>query len=136
MATIYAHVTCTRTIHTSDEDDEPIYQYGWIDPWWSRTELLESRNDAPPVVHCAEDEPDLADHVRDALASHLPGPVHNNGEGTFYAGADHTPTDDEGSYTYALHFTRKDFHPGTGWTESSWCPIDDGHLDLGKDLAP
>lgn len=121
MGHIFAFMTATRV------DPETLEEtHGWIDPTWSNTELLDSRNDATPVVDMDELDDDLTETVADALGSL--GQWDDNGDGTVY-GADSVQSQEDGAYwTYALHFVRKFLLLGNGYTEEPWNPFTE--LDL------
>lgn len=111
---------------TSDtvRSEDAVEEHGWVDRGWSPYVLHESRNDAPPVVDCPEEDDErLAEECRAAL-EWLDGGAEDNGDGTFYAREGYTPFQDnfEGwEYSYALHFVRKFYGPD-GWTEEPWIP--------------
>lgn len=119
---IFAHLTAT-VLRADSEDGET--EDGWIDPSWSMHVLHESRNDVRPVVSCSEDDPDLADYVREALDDL--GAYEDNGDGTFY-GIDAPLTRETletgDTWLYALHFTRKAWSSARGWHEDAWHPAD------------
>lgn len=118
MATIQAFVTVsTVNLDTGAEGD------GWIDWGWSTTMLHSEREDVEPVIEIDESDTEaLADEIPDILAE-VVGVYHNNGAGTFYA---EDAYEREGvSYSYAIHFKRVD-----GRTETAWCPVEDGNLEL------
>lgn len=118
MGQIFAFVTASTVDSDGREDN------GWIDPQWSRTVLMESRNDAPPVVNLDETDDDLAEYIIDALSEYV-GVYFDNGDGTFYAEDVHIDTATGIHWTYAMHFKRKFFGPN-GWTEESWIPSKNG----------
>lgn len=120
MGHIFAFMTADRAGLESESEE-----YGWIDPKWSRTELFDSRNDVTPLVDCDENDPDLADYVREALETL--GAYDDNGDGSFYG---QSVAGHEGAFwRYALHFTCK-FHGDDGWKERPWHPVNDGHIVL------
>lgn len=125
---IFGFFTATR-VQWEGEDPEPIEEHGWVDMNWNRRILFDSRNDVGPCVKLLSDDPYLAEEVSDAL-SELPGGWEDNGDGTFYAADLESPYDEEWSYSYALHFTRK-FQDANGvWREESWHPWHDGKIVL------
>lgn len=107
-------------------------EHGWVDPQWSLRVFHDSRNDVRPLLDMAEDDPDLAESVRDVLSEYL-GSYADNGDGTFY-GQDSSEDYQTGtSYTYAVHFVAKyrdasapDAEPYAGYVERSWHPADNG----------
>lgn len=125
MGQIFAFMTATVVKLDGTEE------YGWIDPRWSRTTLLESRNDAGTVVNERESDEDLPDWVRDALGTHL-GAYEDNGDGTFCGTDSFTDPDTGLDWTYSLHFVRKFFNERDGWTERAWHPATDGRIDLSR----
>lgn len=135
MGHIFAHLTCTRVRWPQDGDgtvsEEYIDEHGWIDRSWSPYVLHDSRNDVRPEVDCDENDPELADYVREALGW-LEGGYSDNHDGTFYSAESYMPFHDnpEGwSYSYALHFVCKFYGPN-GWTEQAWHPVNDGGIEL------
>lgn len=125
---IFAFVTATKVTPGTDgrtDVEDCTEEYGWVDPHFSSWALFDSRNDATPVVNCDEDDEDLADYVREALAEY--GPAEDNGDGTFY-GQDEF--EHNGSFfTYAVHFVRKG-GASENWTERAWHPVTDGRITL------
>lgn len=120
---IFAYVTGDCTTFKNDGSEDYTQEFGYVDPAWSREVLHESRNDVKLLLNESEDAEDFAEMVRDVFDAAPGGPFHDNGDGTFYGQSAHT--DSEGrSWTYAVHFTRKFFKSGTGWTEESWHPGD------------
>ena len=132
MAHIFAFVTATRVKWEQDDEgntfEDATEEHGWIDRRWSTTTLYDSRNDVSPVVDCDERDEDLADEVIDAL-QWLEGGYEDNGDGTFYAADSFQPYDEPWSYSYALHFVRKDLSD-LGWRETPWHPVKDGGITL------
>ncbi|MBD0739815.1 hypothetical protein [Streptomyces sp. CBMA29] len=122
MGQIFAFVTASVVRSNGAEE------HGWIDTWWSRTELQEARNYAPPVVNLPEDDEDLAEYVRDAIGENL-GVYFDNGDGTFYAEDAHQDVKTGDHWSYAMHFKRKYLGPN-GWTETDWHPVADGGITL------
>ena len=100
--------------------EDPMEENGWVDRSWSSTALYDSRNDVGPIVDCLEYDEELADEVRDALGW-LEGGYEDNGDGTFYASCSYQPMNEPWSYSYAIHFTQKEWVNGK-WTESTWIP--------------
>lgn len=137
MAHIFALLTCTR-VRWPEGSEDYIDEHGWIDRSWSPYVLHDSRNDGRPEVDCDENDPELADYVREALGW-LGGGYEDNEDGTFYSADSYMPAHDnpEGwSYSYALHFVRKTApheHGGThplDWRETEWHPVNDGGIEL------
>lgn len=119
MALIQAFVTAS----TVDLDYPHREGDGWIDWGWSSTLLHSERDDVDPVISIDEtDREALEDEIPDIIGEVL-GAYTNNGAGTFYA--EDAETRDGVSYSYALHFKRIDDK-----TESAWCPVEDGALEL------
>lgn len=119
MAQIQAFVTAS----TVDLDYPHREGNGWIDWGWSSTLLHAEREDVEPVLSINEDDREsLESEIPDILAE-VVGFYHNNGAGTFYA--QDAETRDGVSYSYAIHFKRIDSH-----TETAWCPVEDGSLEL------
>lgn len=112
---IFAFMSATHTVFNSDEEDDYTEDYGWIDPSWSMTELFENRNDVRSVLMASEDAEDFSELVSDAIEGYT-----HNGFGTFYRDQVDQPNEDE-SWQYAIHFTRKFFGP-KGWTEENYVP--------------
>lgn len=119
MARIQAFVTAS----TVDLDYPHREGNGWIDWGWSSVLLHENREDVEPVIDIDESDRDaVTDEIPDVIGEVL-GAYYNNGSGTFYA---EDAYEREGvSYSYALHFKRVDDK-----TESAWCPVEDGNLEL------
>lgn len=119
MARIQAFVTAS----TVDLDYPYREGNGWIDWGWSSIRLHENRDDVDPVIDIDEtDREALTDEIPDIIGEVL-GAYYNNGAGTFY-GEDSRERNGV-SYSYALHFKRIDER-----TESDWCPVEDGSLEL------
>lgn len=119
MARIQAFVTAS----TVDLDHPHREGDGWVDWGWSRSMLHSAREDVEPVIDIDESDTEaLANEIPDILAE-VVGVYHNNGAGTFYA--EDSENIAGASYTYALHFKRVD-----NTTETAWCPVDDGNLEL------
>jgi hypothetical protein len=120
---IYAFVTCTRVKWEQDEDgntfEDPVVEDGWVDRRRSQFELYENRNDVPPFLRMDEDDPHLMEDVQEVLD--WLGTNEGDENGTFYASQSYQPFDQDWSYSYAVHFTRKFLGP-KDWVEEVWIP--------------
>lgn len=121
-AYIHAFMTGEKVTEESAEHAD-FADHGYVDPNWSMTDF-QDRNNAGTLFSAPEDDPDLADYVREALSNVFP--YADNGDGSFYGQSE--TTDDEGSsYTYAVHFIRKRYDGALGYyAEDGWHPSEAG----------
>jgi hypothetical protein len=98
-----------------------VAESGYIDPNWSRT-TIQDRNNAGPLFWVREDDDELPQLVREALAElHMPD---DNHDGTFYGQGEEQDPETGDYFTYAVHFVRKSIDASGAHVERPWIPSD------------
>ena len=114
----YLHVFQTASVVRADGTEE----HGWMDPDWSTTELLDSRNDAGTILSIPMDEQDRDDQLRELLTG-----FRDNGDGTWYQDGEYVDPRTGDTWTYAAHLVEK-YQDGSGYAERPYL-WKGGHAD-------